>query len=141
MFRKEPKAILQTASGSSLRRACGACILLISACLVGACGNETSRIGTIPSPDGSVIADWYQISGGGGAGWSQDFVRLRKRGERFAVSSDNVFEAISADNVKVVWNGNRQLQISYPSLTAVDKTLPKWNSVSITFREDPGLQR
>ena len=67
--------------------------LVLSAIISGSCGTSVNRVGIFLSPDGSLIADWYQRFMGGAAGGIEDTVQLRKRSERFSLREDVVFRA------------------------------------------------
>jgi hypothetical protein len=61
--------------------------------------------------------------------------------ESFSPSSDCVFVGISGDNLKIKWTSNKDLEIWYPPETTVIRRSPTWNNVSITYDEDPDLQK
>jgi len=96
---------------------------------------------TTESPDRTILVDWYELAGGGGAGWSEDQVRLRPSDERFRTGSDCVFRAASADRLSIRWKDSRSLEIAYPHQDSVLKSESRWRNVSISYREDPALRR
>jgi hypothetical protein len=99
----------------------------------------------IPSPDGRLIADYYTISGGGGAGWSEDYVRIRRAGQPFRasrwdlslLSSDAVFKASSGKKLMIRWRSNTHLEITYSGHDGVFRSRPSWNNISIVYNENP----
>ena len=114
--------------------------LSIVTLVMSGCARDVGRVGVYLSPDGSLIADWYQLSGGGPAGSSEDRVQLRRRGERFRVQKDFVFGGGSANVLRILWKSNAQLDVTYPTMTGVRRSESQWNDVSITYHEDPRLR-
>ena len=85
------------------------------------------------SPQGEWIADWYQLSGGGAAGWSADYVRVRRMTDNFSVSSDYVFSIISGDQLELRWTSETELHIEYPDDGTPTRVESHWNSVSLSY--------
>ena len=46
----------------------------------------------------------------------QDFVQIRKRGERFSFRKDYVFEGVSADDLKTSWKSDTELEVVHPKM-------------------------
>jgi hypothetical protein len=116
--------------------------LILAALLVSGCGSDRHREDLALSPNGVLIADVWSESGGGAAGYSADFVQIRRRGERFSFRKDYVFEGMSADFVKAFWKSDTELEIVHPKMYESDlfRAEPRWSDVSITYREDPQLR-
>src|SRR5258708_4883019 len=77
---------------------------------------------SVPSPDGTFIADYYQIRGGGALGSVADAVSLRAGTDSFRQSRDYVFGAIDAEAVELRWRSNYELEITYPAAITVTRT-------------------
>ena len=125
----------------SVRRVTGSfAMAFVVAMCFSSCGfwSETELVKSSISPNGVIVADWYQISGGGAAGWSRDRVRLRPANEKFATGNDYSFDAISADKIELEWASDTELRVRYPSDAAVTKSEPKWNDIAIAL--DPTLK-
>ena len=88
-----------------------------------------------PSPDGSLVADWYKVTGGTDVRWTAGYVRLRRATDLFAPSNDDVFQGPDV-KLTVVWKGNAQLEIAYPRDTMPARAYEKWNGVSISYRAE-----
>jgi hypothetical protein len=112
----------------------------IAVMAMSACERDVLRQRVLPSPDGSILADWYQLADGGGAGASADLVQLRKRGERFSLRDDYVFEGWPGEVLKISWKNNSELEIVYPMTADVRRSESHWDRVSITYRGDPQLK-
>jgi hypothetical protein len=62
------------------------------------CGwSDPIRMESVASPDEAVIADWYELSGGGAAGYVADEISLRAATDPFRRKSDYVFAAPGAN--------------------------------------------
>jgi hypothetical protein len=98
-------------------------VLLIIGGPIAACRimSDVYPMGAVPSPNRSLVAGWYQVSGGGAAGWSEDRVRIRRADEPFKTDSDCVFLGVSADKLNLRWVSDNQLEIAYPPNTNVFK--------------------
>jgi hypothetical protein len=102
--------------------------------IVGACASDVVHQKSLASPDGAVVADWYDLSGGGGAGWVVDRVRLRPSTEQFQADRDYIFSARSADTVNMRWISNNELEVSYDKRGTVTTSQPRWKHIAITYR-------
>jgi hypothetical protein len=114
-------------------------LILLSLVALSGCVIERAyyRLATVPSPNGHLLADWYQRS----AGSSEDRVTIHAPNEAFSRELPYVFEGISADQLKIVWISDTELSITYPSNTIVTKAMAEWKGVRITYREDPHMSR
>jgi hypothetical protein len=100
-----------------------------------ACGQPTVALEqSVPSPDRTLIADWYVLAAGGGAGSTVDVVRLRPATEPFRADSGYSFSAISADPVIVRWISNTELEVSYDERGHVRTSDHKWKNVTIRYQ-------
>lgn len=112
--------------------------LLTAAALLAAvsCGwldSEPIRMETVRSPDGTVIADYYQNGGGGATGGVADIVALRRSDEPFRRRRDYVFGAVDARVVTIRWLGNRTLEITYPKGLDGATMKTSWHEVKIVY--------
>jgi hypothetical protein len=107
---------------------CG-CTLFVSAC-----DSDMVLQKSVPSPDGTVVVDHYDLSGGGGAGWAIDRVRLRPSTEPFQADCGYSFSAISAYPVDVRWISKNELEVSYGERGTVKTSQPRWKNVAIRYR-------
>src|SRR6266571_6159717 len=88
---------------------------------------------SVISPDGAMIADWYEISGGGAAGAVSGAISLRAATEPFRAKSDFVFGAIDANVLTLKWISSRELEITYPRGVPVTRMSASWRHVSIRY--------
>jgi len=95
---------------------------------------EVRLISSTSSPDKSLIADYYELTGGGAAGVAVDRVRLRATAGAFESDDGFSFEALSADPVSVRWLSDRELEIAYNKAGTVRRDDSHWNNVSIQYR-------
>ncbi|SRR5258708_2332410 len=102
-----------------------------------ACTTRLTPIAAIPSPDGSIVADWYRVSGGTDVRWTAGYVRLRKSADPFVARNDDVLQLTSDAKLTIVWKSNTQLEITYPAGETVARAYPKWNNVAIVYRIGP----
>ena len=89
---------------------------------------------SVTSPDGALIADWYQISGGGAASATSDSVAIRRANEPFQETSEYVFGTVDADRISMKWQSARELEITYMEGTTVGRQRTQWNDVEIHYR-------
>lgn len=100
------------------RSAQGLALVLLSAALQLGCGREVRTIFECPSPDGSLIASFYSVSGGGAAGWSATRIGLRQRGEQFN-PDQFVLEMTQGYDTHLTWSAPNTLSIGYPDSATV----------------------
>lgn len=124
-------------------------LLAVAATVIGACQfmYTVSAAAAVSSPDGKLVADWYQLGGGGAAGWSIDRIRLRRAGDPSnlrwpsAMLRDYSVGIISGDRLNIRWTSNNELRVDYPTLSTVTRCEPQWREVSIRCHEDPQMKR
>lgn len=92
--------------------------LLLAAFSFGSCAKANVReiVFTCPSPNGRYLVTFYQESGGGAAGWVNQFVSIR------ASESDKpqiVLHLNRANEVMVTWLGPTRFRIGYPDTALV----------------------
>jgi hypothetical protein len=102
--------------------------------IVSACASEVVHQKSLASPDGATIADWYELSGGGAAGWVVDRVRLRPSTEPFQADRDDIFSAHSAYPVNMRWISNNELEVAYDKRGTLTTSQPRWKQVAISYR-------
>jgi len=88
----------------------------------------------VVSPDGKIVAEWYELLGGGAAGWGVDRVELRPASEAFKGGRAYSFSSISADPVKMRWISNSELELSYDRRGTVERSNATWKGVTIRYR-------
>ena len=95
------------------------------------------------SPDEQNVAVWHQDPNRGDEHWLEDCVQLvpNKYDRNLKLGEHCSFIGISGDNLRMKWPTAKHLYISYPPGTKVTKADPKWNDVTITYAEDPKLQK
>jgi hypothetical protein len=121
------------------------CAWLISVAVFSSCGSSPKKywFGNTISPDDGINATWFQDPRRGDVHWVEDCVELvivrldQGPGDGESCS----FVGITGDNLKMKWPTSRRLEITYPPGTKVIKADPKWNDVTITYAEDPKLQK
>ena len=123
------------------RRLAGLALLIAATSVSAACSNDSDRFRTnlFVSPDGSLIADWWDESSGGALGSIADYVQIRPRSERFRFKDDIVFRGLAHGPLRLVWKSGTELEITYPKETTVFESKSIWNNVSITYRRDAEL--
>jgi hypothetical protein len=120
-----------------------ACLgLIVSAAVVASCGNsDTYYFATVTSPDSEIEATWRQNAKRGDDRWLEDCVELVRLTLQPLRETNCSFVGITGDNLKMKWPTRRHLEITYPPSTKVVKAETKWNDVTITYAEDPRLQK
>ena len=99
------------------------------------------HFGVVNSPDEQNIAVWYQDPSRGDDHWLEDCVQLVQWDASIKGGENCSFVGISGDNLKMKWSTATHLNVSYPPGTKVMRADPKWNHVTITYAEDPTLQK
>jgi hypothetical protein len=116
--------------------------MFVAASLIwSSCGSEKYRFGGASSPDNAIAAVWYQDPKRGDDHWLEDCVQLIRENQRPAAGENCTFVGVSGDNLRLKWPTSRHLEVSYPPGTKVFKADAKWNDVTITYAEDPKLQK
>jgi len=111
-------------------------LFIATASISTACTSEKTRMNLFVSPDGSLVADVYEESGGGATGWVSESVQLRRRDERFRFTDDVVFSADCHCTLRVAWKSSTELEITYPGQTVIYESKSTWYNISISHRED-----
>ena len=95
---------------------------------------------TALSPDENVYSLWYQDPKHGDERWLEDCLVLAPSvGDPGPMKC--AFIGITGDNLKMKWPTAKHLEITYPAGTKIIKADTKWNDVTITYAEDPKLQK
>jgi hypothetical protein len=94
-----------------------ALVLLLTGLLLG-CGREVRTIFECPSADGSLIASFFSVSGGGAAGWSTTRIGLRRKGEQFN-PDQFVLEMTQGYDAHLTWSEPNTLSIGYPDSATI----------------------
>ena len=116
--------------------------LIVPAVLFASCGDsDMYHFATLASPDSEIDAQWYQNSKRGDDHWLEDCVQLVRLTLQAPRETTCSFVGITGDNLKMKWPTRRHLEITYPRGTTVIKADTKWNDVTITYAEDPRLQK
>jgi len=114
--------------------------LVLSVMLAGCSEREMYHFATALSPDEQVYSMWYQNPKGGDEHWLEDCLTLAPSlGDPGRMTCS--FIGITGDNLKMKWPTATHLEITYPPGTKVIKADPKWKYVTITYAEDPKLQK
>jgi hypothetical protein len=113
---------------------------------IGCRWGEEARLGaTSLSPDSAYVARYYQVAGGGAAGFVAQVVDVRSTAEAFNWSRwrDEAVFVASHKSVGVRWVGARHLEVEYadyngngagdPPSTAV----PRRGAISLSYRPAP----
>jgi hypothetical protein len=107
--------------------------------------SETYHFRGADAPHGVIFAGWQQDEKRGDERWWEDCVTLywhvTDGGRDTWTDSGCSFVGISGDNLKIKWTGPRSLAITYPPGTRVSKADAKAKDVTITYAEDPTLQK
>jgi hypothetical protein len=101
------------------------------------------HFGVMDSPDEQNVAVWHQDPNRGDDHWLEDCVQLIRNeyDPSIKIGENCSFVGISGDNLRMKWSTATHLNVSYPPGTKVTKADPKWNHVTITYAEDPKLQK
>jgi len=75
-----------------------------------------------PSPDGGAVATFYDLSGGGAAGWVQEFVAVHAAAAALDTAA-HVFKLSHGYHVRLTWESGRRLTVGYPASGRVDTAL------------------
>jgi hypothetical protein len=70
------------------------------------------------SPDGRVVATYYQESGGGAAGWAYQYLAVRDAAQPFDPSMP-IFATSHGGPVRITWQDSSTLLIEYSSTASV----------------------
>ena len=115
-----------------LMRTIGLIVLILT---LTACTTSVSHRAAFPSPDGSIVADWFVVSGGTDVRWAVSEVRLRKSSELPIFEEHQVvFKGASDRKPTISWKSNTALEIAHADGPLVGRAWPQWNSVSISYR-------
>jgi hypothetical protein len=100
-----------------------------------ACGlsSDPVRMQSLNSPDGALVADYYQVWGGGATGGVADMVAIRRTEEPFGSWRDYVFGAIDGNEVTLKWIDSRTLEITYPKGLSPSRTSSSWHDVAVKY--------
>ena len=88
-------------------------LVMSSACIIAIFGcGEANVLREVPSPDGSVVARYYYISGGGAAGWIDEYVSVDSAGAPFdPFDGTPVLTMSHAGDAELTWVDNRHLKV------------------------------
>jgi hypothetical protein len=100
----------------------------------------TYHFTAVASPDSQIYAEWTQYDKRGDGHWWDDCLELIPLNQGMNTVECS-FVGITGDNLNRRWDTSRHLHIAYPPGTKVIKADAKWNDVTITYAEDPKLQK
>jgi hypothetical protein len=100
--------------------------------------SETKLLQSVPSPDGTYVADVYERGGGSALGNVAELVSIRPATEAFRAKPDYVFGLHDADVADVRWISTRHLQVTFtfsnpPPAVMVTRAETSWRDVTITY--------
>jgi hypothetical protein len=111
-------------------------LLLMAAIVLGnSCSwlSETTLIQSVPSPDGMLLADLYQVGGGGAIGNVADYVSLRPANQPFRKTRNYVFGGLDGTSITLRWTSRRELEVGYTTEEHVGRASPSWRDVTIKY--------
>ena len=87
------------------------------------------------SPDKKMVATFYELSGGGAAGWVLLRVNLRAAETPFSEDENIVFEIRHGYQVNLSWKNDKYLKIEYPETGEIDKIIEVFKGVRIEYEK------
>ena len=112
---------------------------LLAACAVLACGDEFYPGFRVPSPDGTLVASFYGLGGGGAAGWAYQYVSIQPVDEPFAFEP-SALQLSHGYEVCLHWSGPHKLTVTYRKDAEVhirrDHVLLN-QAVAVTYKVSP----
>ena len=111
-------------------------------------GSQYTVTNTSPSPDGKFVATVYTAMGGGAAGWCSTRVTVNPVDEPFSIAREQtegkyvVFTVSCGNEVKLKWDSERNLLVSYRNLNkssgiSTYKTSTDWGrEVNLRYLEE-----
>jgi hypothetical protein len=119
---------VRTAPSVALGATAAACLLVAAAC------SETIVQHEVPSPDGLLVARYFQVSGGGAAGTVDEYISID--------STDSVLDPFGKGTVllmskggdaELTWVDNRRLKVEIGEWTNVKRQCPLAHGVRIEY--------
>lgn len=88
------------------------------------------------SPDQKMIATFYELSGGGAAGWVSQRVSLRPKEIPFSEAEDIIFQIRHGSQVTMIWENEKVLKIEYPEESEIDKKTELYKDIKIIYEKN-----
>jgi len=102
-------------------------------------GEDVNILSTSRSPDNEYIATFYNVSGGGGAGYAYMLVNLRRKDKPFNPKEGVIFQMTGAYQVTLRWDDNEHLTIRHSKPAAVYVQAQEWGNerrIRISYVEE-----
>jgi len=109
-----------------------ASILLVL--LAAGCGGSHIPGGDVEPPGGAHVATFFGRSGGGAAGWSAQYVSVRRAADAFNPDVGWVFELSHVGEVCLAWADAKTLELTIPSTGEVRLELAAVDGISVDLR-------
>ncbi len=93
------------------------------------------------SPDQKTVATFYELSGGGAAGWVLLRVNLRAVEAPFSEDENIVFELRHVRHVNLSWENDKDLKIEYPESAEIDKMIEMFKGTKIVYEKIKSRQK
>lgn len=93
-------------------------LFLTSIIVINGCeriGSRVDRVLECPSPNGHNVATFFRISGGGAAGFQDEYVSIRSANADFDPERAVVLHLGYGYQVRLTWEGNSLLRVEYPA--------------------------
>lgn len=75
-----------------------------------------------PSPSGELVATFYDLSGGGAAGWVQEYLAVRRATAPLDTAA-HVLKMSHGYDLRLTWASDRRLTVGRPASARVDTAL------------------
>ena len=121
---------------AAVTRALTVTVVAVSLVALGACrGTDRGVVEReVASPDGARVARYYVVSGGGAAGYVDEYVDVRPRGEPFdPYADDPALLMTHGGGVTLTWRGPDRLVVEYPGWAGVSRGCRAARGVTIEY--------
>ena len=97
------------------------------------CRTDVSLQQEVWSPDSTRVARFWQLAGGGAAGFVNGYVEVRPRDEPFQPFTKEYAFVNGGHEVSLIWRGNDHLHIKFPAWHYAGRRCPSVRGVVFTY--------
>jgi hypothetical protein len=118
--------------------------LFLSGLMAHSCGSnkadeDVNILSTSMSPDKEYIATFYNVSGGGAAGYAYMLVNLRRNDKPFNPKEGVIFQMTGVYQISLRWDDNEHLTVRHSKPAAIYLQEKEWGNerkIRISYVEE-----
>lgn len=101
---------------------------IVNSCTSKSAGDEVNILTSSASPDNEYVATFYNVSGGGAAGYVYMLVNLRRRSEPFDPKEGIIVQMTRSYEVNLKWDDNEHLTVGHSKEATMYLQVKEWGT-------------